>query len=68
MEPLIVNPENKEQLTALKAVLKSMKISFKQGDQIYPKPVIEGVRESIKEADAGRLTPYTGIRNMLNNA
>jgi hypothetical protein len=31
----------------------------------YPEYVIRGVKESIKQADAGLLTPYTGIRNML---
>ena len=66
MDALIVYPENKEQLTALKAVMKAMKISFEQKSEIYPDHVINGVKESLKEAEEGQLTPYTGIRNMLN--
>ncbi len=66
MDALIVYPENKEQLTALKAVMKAMKISFEQKSEVYPAHVINGVKESLKEAEEGHLTPYTGIRDMLN--
>ncbi|HTE00668.1 MAG TPA: DUF2683 family protein [Mucilaginibacter sp.] len=68
MDALIVYPENKEQLTALKAVMKAMKVSFEQKSEIYPNHVIDGVKESLKEADEGQLTPYTGIKDMLNLA
>ena len=66
MDALIVYPENKEQLTALKAVMKAMKISFEQKSEVYPAHVIEGVKESLKQADQGQLTPYIGIADMLN--
>jgi hypothetical protein len=66
MDALIVYPENKEQLTALKAVIKAMKISFEQKSEVYPTLVTEGVKESLKQADQGQLTPYTGIADMLN--
>ncbi|WCT13060.1 DUF2683 family protein [Mucilaginibacter jinjuensis] len=66
MDALIVYPENKEQLTALKAVMKAMKISFEQKSEVYPAHVVEGVKESLKETDQGQLTPYTGIADMLN--
>ncbi len=68
MEPLIVYPENKEQLTALKAVIKAMKITFEQKSEVYPEHVVKGVKESLKQADEGELTPYTTIRAMLNLA
>jgi hypothetical protein len=68
MEALIVYPENKEQLAALKAVMKAMKITFEQKSEVYPDYVINGVKESIKQAEEGKLTPYTGIRDMLNKA
>jgi hypothetical protein len=32
----------------------------------YPAYVIEGIKDSLKEAANGELTPYTGIRNMLD--
>jgi hypothetical protein len=67
MEALIVYPENKEQLTAVKSILKAMKISFEQKADAYPVHVVESVEESIKQADEGQLTPYTGIRDMLNS-
>ena len=68
MDSLIVYPENKEQLTALKAVMKAMKIAFEQKSEVYPNHVINGVKESLKQADEGKLTPCTGIRNMLDMA
>jgi hypothetical protein len=68
MDSLIVYPENRHQLTALKAVMKAMKITFEQKSEVYPEYVINGVRESLKQADEGKLTPYIGIRNMLDKA
>lgn len=66
MDALIVYPESKEQLTTLKAIMKAMKISFEQKSEIYPDHIIEGVKESLKQADEGQLIPYTGIKDMLN--
>jgi hypothetical protein len=66
MDALIVYPENKEQLVALKAVMRAMKINFEQKSEIYPDHVITGIEESMKQADEGKLTPYKGIRDMLN--
>jgi hypothetical protein len=68
MDALIVYPENKEQLTALKAVMKALKVTFEQKSIVYPDSVINGVKESLKQADDGLLTPYTGIKDMLNMA
>jgi hypothetical protein len=66
MDALIVYPENKEQLIALKAVMKAVNISFEQKSEVYPGYVINGVKESLKQAKDGKLTPYTGIKDMLN--
>lgn len=68
MEALIVYTENKEQLTALKAFMKAMKISFEQQGEVYPGHVIKGVKKSLKQAQDGELTPYTGVKDMLNLA
>lgn len=65
MDTLIVYPESKEQLTALKAVMKAMKITFEQKSESYPESVINGVKDSLNEAKAGKLTPYTGVKDML---
>lgn len=66
MDALIVYPENKEQLDALKAVMKAMKIAFKQKSDVYPLQVMEGVTQSLGQANEGQLTPYTGIKDMLS--
>jgi hypothetical protein len=68
MDALIVYPENKEQLAALKAVMKAMKITFELKSEGYPDYVIKGVKESLKQVGEGKLAPYTGIENMLNMA
>ncbi len=68
MDALIVYPENKEQLTAFKAVMKAMKISFEQKSKMYPDYVIKDVNESLKQAEEGNLIPCTGIEDMLNHA
>ncbi|WP_439696586.1 DUF2683 family protein [Mucilaginibacter sp. AW1-7] len=61
MDALIIYPENKEQLTAMKA----KKITFEQKSEVYPDYVVQGVKESLKQAKEGKLTPYTGVRDML---
>jgi len=65
MDALIVYPENREQLAALKAVMKAMKITFEQKSQVYPVYVTDGVRESLRQAEEGQLTAYNGIKDML---
>ena len=68
MDALIVYPENKEQLAALKAVMKALKINFEQKGEVYPEHVVNGVKESLKQAEEGKLIPYTNIKDMLNLA
>ncbi len=65
MNTLIVYPKNKEQLTALKAVMKAMMIAFEQKSESYPEWVTNGVKDSLNEAEARKLSPYTGIKDML---
>jgi hypothetical protein len=50
----------------LKAVMKAMKINFQQKNEIYPDHIINGVKESLKQADEGNLIPFKGIKDMLN--
>ena len=68
MDALIVYPQNKEQLVALKAFMKAMKISFEQKNETYPSHIISGVKKSLKQSEDGQLTVYTGIKDMLNMA
>lgn len=67
MEALVVYPENKAQLAALKAVMKAMKVTFEQKDEVYPEYVIKGIQRAIKQADNNESKPYTSIRNMLKH-
>lgn len=65
MDTLIVYPENKEQLTAIKAVMKAMNIAFEEKEEAYPENVIKGVTKSLEEAKNANLKDYKGIRDML---
>ncbi|TZF82151.1 hypothetical protein FW774_15785 [Pedobacter sp. BS3] len=55
---LIVYPENKTQLKAIKAVMKAVNITFEQN----PEYVEQDVKESLHQAENGQLIPYTGIK------
>lgn len=66
MDSLIVYPQSKEQLDALKAVMKAMKISFKQTEAAYPESVVQEVKSSLQQAENGNLSIYTGIKDMLD--
>ncbi len=66
MEALIVYPENKEQLSAIKAMMKAMKVVFEERSNVYPEHVISGVKESLKQVEDGHSLAYTGINDMLN--
>ena len=68
MDALIVYPENKEQLTALKAFMKAMKISFVPQSENLPEHVLLGVKDALKEIENGQSMPYTGMKDLLDLA
>ena len=43
-----------------------MKRSFEKKNGLYPEYIINGVKESLKQAQEGKLTPYTGIKDMID--
>jgi len=51
MESLLIHPENSEQLTAIKAVLKALKINFESNKNTttLPKHIKEVAAKSIQE-------------------
>lgn len=58
METLIIHPENKEQLSAVKAFLKALKISFeKKESEIYNPHFIETVKKAERNADYKTIDP-----------
>lgn len=67
MHTLIVQPQNEEQLNAVESVLKLLNINFVvEEDETLPNYVVEGVRESMREAERGDLTRFTTIKDMLD--
>jgi len=69
METLTVYPENKEQLDALTAVMKVMKVAFvaHEEPEVYPDHVIQGVKDALAEIQNGKgLLPFTSAKDMLN--
>lgn len=60
MDTLIVYPESTEQLAAVKAVLKAMKVPFEQKMDAYPEHALQGVKRGWQQMQDGQLSPYTG--------
>ena len=53
METLIVHPENKEQLVAIKAFMKALKISFKEEKSTYDPDFVTKIQESREQVKRG---------------
>lgn len=59
METLIVQPKNKEQLTALKAIMKALKVDFKtekSKKSLYNAEFIAKIKRGEEDIKAGRTT------------
>ena len=54
MESILVHPENAEQLRAVKAFLKALKVEFEQQPEILPAHVLKGIAESRKQHQNGQ--------------
>lgn len=54
METLIVHPENKEQLTALKAFMKALKISFEEKKSPYDPEFVAMIKQGDEDLKAGK--------------
>jgi hypothetical protein len=57
METLIIHPENKEQLVAVKAFLKALKISFEKTqklDESYSKEFSDKILQGRKDIENGQ--------------
>ncbi len=66
MEAYVVFPENKEQLSALKAVLKVLKINFEpQVAAPLPPDAIEGMKRGLADLDNGRRTSFSEFEELL---
>jgi hypothetical protein len=54
METLIVHPENKEQLAAIKAFMKALKISFEEKRASYDPDFVKMVQKGEADIKAGK--------------
>lgn len=66
MDALIVYPKNKQQLNALKAVIKAMKIAFEQKQELYPSQVLDSIKKSLDQIKNDESFEYKGIEEMLS--
>lgn len=54
METLIVHPKNEEQSTALKAVMKVLKIDFETGESPYNPEFVAKIKRGQEQVKAGK--------------
>lgn len=54
METLIVHPDNKKQLAALKTFMKAFKISFEESKSPYSPEFAEMIRQGDEDLKAGK--------------
>ena len=66
MDAIIIYPENKQQLNAVKSIMKAMKIAFEKRTENYPEDVISGIKKSVWEAENGEMQVYAGIKAMID--
>jgi len=53
MESILVHPASTEQLKAVKAVLKALKVQFEPQSDILPPHVLKGLEKSMRQAENG---------------
>ncbi|MFI5140480.1 MAG: DUF2683 family protein [Sphingobacteriales bacterium] len=59
METVIMHPKSKEQLSALKAFAKALKIDLETEKSPYNPEFVAKIKESQKQAKEGRIVSYT---------
>ena len=54
MESILVHPENKEQLKAVKAFLKALKVDFEPQQKTFPPHVLAGIKRGLEQSKNGQ--------------
>ena len=54
METLVVHPENKEQLDAMKSFMKAFKISYEEETDSYDPEFVEMIKQGDRDLKAGK--------------
>lgn len=63
MKTLFIYPETPEQVAALKAVIKALKIKFEVGEEVPAQSIADDIRESVREVklhQAGKIKLQDG--------
>jgi len=60
METLIVEPKSRKQLNAIKAVLKALDVTFRQGQEsLYNPEFVDRIKRSEEQVKEGKVTRVT---------
>jgi hypothetical protein len=65
METLIMHPQNKEQLAALKAIAKALKVSVETSS--YNPDFVAKIKQSKKEVENGKYTTLDPSKSIWEN-
>ena len=58
MVPLVIYPENAEQLKTVKAILKALKVQFEPQSTVLPPHILKIAKESIKQYENGETISF----------
>jgi len=64
METLIMHPKNKEQLSALKAVAKALKVDFETEKSPYNPEFVAKIKESMEDVKKGNFITIEDPKNI----
>lgn len=64
METVIMHPKNKEQLSALKAVAKALKVDFETEKSPYNPAFVAKIKESYEQAKRGDVVTIEDPKNI----
>jgi hypothetical protein len=67
METMIMHPKNKEQLSALKAVAKALKVEFETTESPYNGSFVAKIKESKKQVEEGKYTKLDPDKSIWEN-
>jgi hypothetical protein len=67
METVIMHPKSKEQLSALKAVAKALKVDFETEKSPYNPDFVARIKESIKQVEQGNYITLDPAKSLWEN-
>ena len=67
METVIMHPKSKEQLSALKAIAKALKVDFETSHSPYNPEFVEKIRRVEKEIREGKVTRLDPNKTIWEN-